>query len=355
MEERETLFEEFPLIYFWEHDILLSCFVSYNEPEGGKDGKCRRLLRYAKNAAMKIDRLIGILSVLLQKQDVTAPELAEKFEVSRRTIQRDIEDLCKAGIPLVTRQGSGGGISIMENYRMERTLLTGSEMQDILAGLRSLDSVNGTNRYGQLMEKLCVGSSDFMAGDQFVLIDLSSWYKDDLARKIEQIRAAIEKSRRMEFFYYGPNGEGERVVEPYYLIFRWASWYVWGWCKKREDFRLFKLNRMDRLRITDATFEKRQAFPPDLSDRQVFPGKIPVRALFEPDCKWRLVEEFGPYCFQEQKDGRLLFFADYANKDVLLTWLMSFREKVVLLEPAWLREEIGEILLKMQENYKTKG
>ncbi|MCC8046310.1 MAG: HTH domain-containing protein, partial [Clostridiales bacterium] len=93
---------------------------------------------------MKIDRLIGILSILLQKDTVTAPELAERFEVSRRTINRDVEDLCRAGIPVVTKQGANGGISIMDNYRMERTLLTNTEMQDILAGLRSLDSVNGT-------------------------------------------------------------------------------------------------------------------------------------------------------------------------------------------------------------------
>ena len=122
---------------------------------------------------MKIDRLIGILSVLLQKEKVTAPELASRFEVSRRTINRDIEDLCMAGIPVVTEQGRDGGISILENFRLDRTVLTRAEMQDILAGLRSLDSVNGTNRYGQLMEKLSKGSSDFLTGNQSVLIDLS--------------------------------------------------------------------------------------------------------------------------------------------------------------------------------------
>ena len=103
---------------------------------------------------MKIDRLIGILSILLQQEKVTAPYLAEKFEVSRRTINRDIEALCQAGIPLVTTQGSGGGISIMDGYRIDRTLLTSSDMQAILAGLRSLDSVAGSSRYQQLMEKL---------------------------------------------------------------------------------------------------------------------------------------------------------------------------------------------------------
>ena len=109
---------------------------------------------------MKIDRLIGILSILLQEEIITAPELAERFEVSRRTINRDIEDLCRAGIPIFTSQGAGGGISIMDGYRMDRTILISRDMQMILAGLRSLDSVSGSHYYGQLMEKLKAGSSD---------------------------------------------------------------------------------------------------------------------------------------------------------------------------------------------------
>ena len=109
---------------------------------------------------MKIDRLIGILYILLQEEKITAPELAERFEVSRRTINRDIEDLCRAGIPIFTSQGAGGGISIMDGYRMDRTILISRDMQMILAGLRSLDSVSGSHYYGQLMEKLKAGSSD---------------------------------------------------------------------------------------------------------------------------------------------------------------------------------------------------
>lgn len=299
---------------------------------------------------MKIDRLIGILSLLLQKDTVTAPDLAAQFEVSRRTINRDIEDLCKAGIPVVTRQGAGGGISIMENYKIEKTLLTNVEMQDILAGLRGLDSVNGTNRYGQLMEKLSAGSSDFMVGNQSVLIDLSSWYGDSLAPKIEVIRSAIESCRELRFLYFSPKGENERCVEPHYLIFRWSSWYLWGWCKSREDFRLFKLNRMEELRLSEK-FTKRPVPLPDLSNERIFPGGIRVKALIDGDCKWRLVEEFGMSCFTEQADGRLLFEADYTDQENLLTWLLSFREKAEILEPEDLREELHRTLLKTLEHY----
>ena len=301
---------------------------------------------------MKIDRLIGILSILLQRDTVTAPYLADQFEVSRRTINRDIEDLCKAGIPIVTKQGVNGGISIMNDYKLEKTLLTNAEMQDILAGLRSLDSIHGTNRYGQLMEKLAAGTSDFMTGNQSILIDLSSWYKEDLIPKIELIRNAIDHCRELHFKYYSPRGESDRCIRPYYLIFRWSSWSVWGWCKEKEDFRLFKLNRLDNLRLSETAFRKQPVPLPDLSNERIFPGKIHVKAVFEPDCKWRLVEEFGPRCYEEQEDGTLLFHADYTDKENLIIWILTFREQVRLLEPEDVRDELQKIIEKMEERYQ---
>lgn len=300
---------------------------------------------------MKIDRLIGILSVLLQKDQMTAPQLAKLFEVSRRTINRDIESLCKAGIPILTRQGTNGGISIMAGYKIDRSLLTNAEMRDILAGLRSLDSVNGTNRYEQLMEKLSAGSSNLLAGDQSVLIDLSSWYKDSLAPKIALIRSGIDGGLLLEFEYFSPNGDSLRRIEPYFLIFRWSNWYVWGWCKTREAFRLFKLNRMDRLCLTDERFEKRAFSMPDLSNERIFPGSIKVKAVFAAECKWRLIEEFGPGSFEPLPDGKLLFSADYTDEENLMSWIMTFRDKAILLEPEALRRRLAEELKNMQKNY----
>ncbi|MCR5732993.1 MAG: YafY family transcriptional regulator [Lachnospiraceae bacterium] len=303
---------------------------------------------------MKIDRLIGILSVLLQGERTTAPELAERFEVSRRTINRDIEDLCKAGIPIQTAQGTGGGISIMDGYRMDRTILTSKDMQMILAGLRSLDSVSGSSYYSQLMEKIQAGSSEFITGRDSILIDLSSWYRESLAPKIETIQDAIGDRHLIKFRYYAPSGESERTVEPYYLVFRWSSWYLWAWCLKGKDFRLFKLNRMDRVRGTDKAFECREVSIPDLSNEKIFPGGIKVKALFEPDQKWRLVEEFGTSCFTESDDGRLLFTTDYTDMDNLITWIMTFGDKAELLEPEEARERIRATIEAMRQNYSKK-
>ena len=254
---------------------------------------------------MKIDRLIGILSVLLQEEKTTAPELAERFEVSRRTINRDIEDLCKAGIPILAVQGSGGGISIMDGYRMDRTILTSRDMQMILAGLRSLDSVSGTRYYGQLMEKIQTGSSEFISGKDSILIDLSSWYKASLTPKIDVILSSIENRKLLEFRYYSPSRESSRTIEPYYLVFKWSSWYVWGWCTTKEDFRLFKLNRMDSVAETDQSFVCRDVPLPDLSNEKIFPGGIKVKVLFSPEVKWRLISLARVIGANKRQDGYL--------------------------------------------------
>ena len=300
---------------------------------------------------MKIDRLIGILSVLLQEEKTTAPELAERFEVSKRTINRDIEALCKAGIPIQTSQGIGGGISIMDGYRMDRTILTSRDMQMILAGLRSLDSVSGSRYYGQLMEKIKAGSSELVSGRDSILIDLSSWYRESLAPKIEVIQNAIETRHILKFTYFSQTGESIRNVEPYYIVFKWSSWYVWGWCLKRNDFRLFKLNRMDKVSMSEKAFVCRDVPMPDLSTEKIFPGGIKVKALFSKDVKWRLVEEFGPSCFTENDDGRLLFTADYTDMENLVTWIMTFGDKAELLEPKEARDRIKSTVEAMRKNY----
>ena len=302
---------------------------------------------------MKIDRLIGILSVLLQSKQTTAPELAELFEVSRRTINRDIDTLCQAGIPIMTVQGSGGGISIMDGYRMDRTILTSKDMRMILAGLRSLDSVSGSSYYSQLMEKLQLGSSEFVTGKDSVLIDLSSWYKTTLAPKIEVIQSAIENRHLLSFRYYSPSSDGKRKIEPYYLIFRWSSWYVWGWCKDRKDYRLFKLNRMLEVEETKKEFAARDISMPDLSDEKVFKGKpIKTKILFSKDVKWRLIEEFGIDSFTEMNDEKLLFTDEFTDEENLITWLLTFEDKAEIIEPKKVRDKVRKLLRNMSNMYK---
>lgn len=300
---------------------------------------------------MKIDRQIGILSVLLQQGNITAPELAEKFEVSRRTINRDIEDLCKAGIPIQTTQGVGGGIRIMEGFAMDRTLLTSKDMKMILAGLRSLDSVSGSNYYGQLMEKIKPGSSQMITGSDSILIDLSSWNKDILTPRISLIQDAIEERRLLTFYYYAPSGDTQREIEPYYLIFKWSSWYVYGFCRMRQDFRMFKLNRMDKIKCLEQTFGLREVPTPELETKKLYPANIEITALVDASMKWRLIEEYGPYCYEESKDGKLLFHGYYSDVESLLTWILSFGNQMEVLEPIEVREKLLDMITKMKNVY----
>lgn len=335
---------------------------------------------------MKIDRLIGILSVLLQREKITAPELAEKFEVSRRTINRDIEDLCRAGIPIVTTQGVTGGISIMDGYRMDRTLLSTKDMQMILAGLRSLDSVSGSQYYGQLMEKMQAGSSELMNGTSSILIDLSAWDRERLAPKIQVIQDAIELKRTLCFSYYGPAGDSQREIEPYYLIFKWNNWYVYGYCYLRNDFRMFKLNRMSlpghgisfasgrqvplpdlERKKTDSTNELTETPKKELNgtpkektvgtqkDNRSDPFKKSVfKALFNPSLRWKLIEEFGIDSFTVEEDGRLLFEHTYEKAEDLISWMLSCRNLVTVVEPESIRKDMLRITSELAEKYKNQ-
>ena len=301
---------------------------------------------------MKLDRLIAILSVLLNQEQATAPELAKRFEVSRRTINRDIEALNQAGIPIVTQQGAGGGIRIMDGFRMDRTALTSREMQAILSGLRGLDSVSGTSRYKQLMEKISPGAADVLPGDQHILIDLASWHKASLSGKIELLHGAIEQHRLVSFHYLSPGGESDRIVEPALLVFQWSSWYLWGWCREKNAPRLFKLDRMDSLQVKE-TFSPRQMEMPDLLSEQAFPDRYHVVVRISRKSRWRLVEEYGPGCYEETPEGDCLFSTGFTDREHLLSWILSFRGDAELLDPPELREELAKIGEIIRQKHHT--
>lgn len=299
---------------------------------------------------MKIDRLIGILATLLQKDSTTAPELAERFEVSRRTINRDIDSLAQAGIPIYATRGTGGGISLADGYRIDRTLLTSKEMRGILAGLRSLDSVSGSHYYERLMEKIKAGSSEFVSGRDYMLIDLSSWYRARLAPQVTLIQDAIERHQRLRFNYASQTHEAIRTVEPYFLIFKWSNWYLWGFNSTQKEARLYKLNRIAQL-TEDGEFVPRVVAEPEFGDEQSTIQQVRFRALFSPTVKWRVVDEFNPDQMTTQNDGQLLLEGEYSDMASLVQWLMSFQDHVTVIEPAAAREALLTAAEKILHHY----
>lgn len=301
---------------------------------------------------MKIDRLIGIITLLLRNDRVTAPELAERFEVSRRTISRDIDAICRAGIPLITEQGYGGGIRIAEGYKLDRTVFTQEELKTVFEGLKGIDSVSRTPVTLQLMEKLAVDHEDSVLSEGMVLIDLASHYENSLKEKIGIIKHAVSSRHTVKFMYYYSRGEEYREIEPYLLVFQWASWYVYGYCRKRKDFRMFKLNRLWELHETENGFPVRN---PDITkqDFQEYfrQEQIRLKAVFQKEAKYRLVEEYGAGCYKEDEQGCLFFEWNFVNYDNMKQWVLSFGSQVMVLEPQCLADDLVTEFKKTLERY----
>lgn len=300
---------------------------------------------------MKLDRLIGILTVLLQNDRVTAPYLAEKFEVSRRTVCRDIDTLCQAGIPVVTRQGTGGGISIAEGFKLDKSVLTAGELSGIIAALKGLGSVSRQPQIERILDKLGANADAVLSLQAPVVIDLSHHYKGHLTPKIEAIKRAVLKSRLIEFDYFYSKGESRRRVEPYLIVFQWTAWYVFGYCLERRDWRMFKLNRLWNLAVCDDQFAMRE-IPPEKRDfNKHLTDDIRLVALFDKSAKYQLIETYGPDCCCDTGDA-LRFEIGFTNRDYILGWLLSFGAKVKVLEPSDIAAEIQDISKNILSRYQ---
>jgi predicted DNA-binding transcriptional regulator YafY len=292
---------------------------------------------------VKLYRLIGILTVLLQNDKTTALELARRFEVSRRTILRDLDSLCGAGIPIVTTRGGDGGIAIMSGYKINKNVLTTDELQSLVAGLKGLDSVSKQSNFESLMLKLAPGNNAIVSLSGSIVIDLSSHYKDSLSEKIALLKQAISERRAVTFDYYYDKGEMSRELEPYFIQFIWSAWYVFGWCRLRGDFRRFKLGRLWNLSLTDERFELREVPPEQAGGGFAFSKQHNVKILFDKSVRYRLIEEYGLNCYEETADG-LLFSLDYSSSDYVFSWLLGFGDKARILAPEATRAKFAALV-----------
>ena len=300
---------------------------------------------------MKFDRLLGILTVLLQNDRVTAPYLADKFEVNRRTIRRDIDALCQAGIPIITYQGAGGGISIAEGFKLDKSVLTTDELSGIIAAIKGLGSVSEQTQIERTLDKLGASADAVASMREPIVIDFASHYKGNLTRKIKQLKCAVLEARLIEFDYYYEKGESRRRIEPYFVIFQWSAWYVFGFCLERQDWRLFKLVRLWNLELSDERYAPRE-IPSEKRDFNArFTDDIMLVAVLDPSEKHRIIETYGFGSFTETPDGLRLEIG-FTNRDFLITWLLGFGGKVTVLEPADVAGEIQTVARNILSNYK---
>jgi predicted DNA-binding transcriptional regulator YafY len=313
---------------------------------------------------MKLDRMLSIVTCLLNHEKVKAKELAEKFEVSVRTIYRDIDAISQAGIPITAYQGADGGIGIIEGFKLDKNLLTGNEVHNIVAGLKGIQSISEDVKIKLLIEKLTTlaSKSDYIPTGNEILIDLSSWNKNDKLRlRIQEIKKAIRERKIIEFLYV----KGDEVnipipcvrkVEPYVIVFKEINWYLYAYCLLRQEFRLFKLRRMNGVKLTDGGFEARDYTLDKVNwDEEYDKDRhSTIVLLFDKSMEYSASDIFGTENFEIAGDGRLKVTFQMEISSWLYGFLLSFGDKIEVLEPVELRVKINNMAESVCKLYKNK-
>lgn len=300
---------------------------------------------------MKENRYFQMVYLLLEKGSITAPELAEYFEVSVRTIYRDIDILSSAGIPVYATRGKGGGISIQDNFVLKKSVLSEQEQTQILMALQGIRIVEDENTRN-LLSKL---SSVFQKQNvNWLEIDFSSWTKSGAGKEnFEKLQSAIFQSKLVSFQYYSGKGEAiKRVIEPLKLVFKSTDWYIYGYCSTRSDFRFFKLTRIRNLEITNDEYIR--AIPNQIfvEEEKFGMETIQVTLLFDKSMSFRVYDKFDDEVTENQ-DGSLLVETVMPNNELLFSYILSCGDKVEVLSPQSVRNIISERAKKIQEKYIT--
>lgn len=311
---------------------------------------------------MKFERLIAILVMLLRKERVQAKELAEKFGVSVRTILRDVEAINLAGIPIVTYQGAKGGIGIAEGYRLDRSVLTEDEMAAIITTLKGVSGTLPDSKHEVLMEKIksilpALQLQNLNSKVNQLIIDLSPWGgNQNLREKIGDIRKAIENLSEIYFTYLDAAGKRtSRKVEPYSLILKGQKWYLYAWCKCRQDFRLFKLSRVKELTVLPTFYQPRELSLDQLSWEREWKkpeNMVSLELSFEKEMESIVDECFGEGAVKKE-DGRIMVAISLPENNWLYGFLLSFGVGVEVISPPHLRRRLAEIAEGIAKKYST--
>jgi predicted DNA-binding transcriptional regulator YafY len=297
---------------------------------------------------MQINRLLEIVYILLDKKTVTARELSEHFEVSKRTIYRDIEILSGAGIPVYTNKGKGGGIGLLDNFVLNKSMLSNKEQIDILSSLQGLSALNVPD-IEPILKKL---SAAFDKNNtSWIDVDFSHWGSNDIERKkFSLLRTAILNGNVLAFDYMNASGEEtKRTVEPLKILFKEQSWYVNAFCRAKSDFRIFKITRMKNLNILNEIFKR--DIPKDMSsDFQGFNGSIIKLALkIEAKMAYRVYDEFDQAFILKNEDGSFIVTVAYPENEWLYGYVLSYGDDAEVLEPKHFRDTIKR---KLEDSLK---
>ncbi|MCO7124599.1 YafY family transcriptional regulator [Sporolactobacillus shoreicorticis] len=310
---------------------------------------------------MKVDRLVSIIMILLDKERIGAQELADMFEVSPRTIYRDIDSINMAGIPVCGASGVGGGFEIMQKYKIDRKVFSTADLSAILMGLSSLSNMI---RGDELVNALAKVKS-FIPADRAkdielkanqIYIDLSPWMGNrNIQPYLEVIKTALQESKLLSFDYADRYGNKTvRTAEPYQLVLKSSHWYWQGYCHKRNDFRLFKLSRISNLQMQEETFTPRDYQKPILDFEEILETlqtKIKIRihkSVMDRVLDFCSYEDFSP-----DGDEHYIVRFPFIENDYYYTILFSFGDKCECLEPLHIRAEMKRRIYDLATIYKN--
>lgn len=297
---------------------------------------------------MKVNRLFEIIYILLDKERVTAKELAMHFEVSTRTIYRDVEDISAGGIPIYMSKGKNGGISLLPGYVLDRTVLSEEEKTDILSALQSLNALDNSS-VDETLSKLSSFLGNNIQG--YYEIDLTGW-GNLITDQFEKSKQAILSKKLLSFEYLSSlNKRSKRIVEPYKLWFKEKHWYLKAYCLSKNEIRTFRFSRMRKVKILEEQFEPRVL---DLLNKDEYQTSYPTTEVVmkvSHDMEYRVMDEFADKDVIQNDDGSFTVRMNYIEDSWLCGYILSFGSSATVLSPPELKNTIHKILQKMTDNY----
>ena len=309
---------------------------------------------------MKIDRLLSIIIRLLNRDTIPALTLADEFEVSIRTIYRDIETINTAGVPIISYPGPTGGFGIAENYRLDRQVLNLTDMTTILSALKGIRGALEDRELDTAIEKIDSlvpkgRKNESLLQEEQLAIDIMPWgYRAKQKRILKIVYKAISEKKLLSFTYKNSKGEkAERTVEPMTLLFKGYAWYLFAFCRLRKDYRIFRLSRIGDPVIPGKGFIKQTARWQDYIDtpKEDRP-MIDIVLRFEESVRFRMEDYFGEENLRECDDGRIETTVSFAADEWIYSFLMSFGDEIEVMSPGHVRSEFIKKLEKISSYYK---
>jgi predicted DNA-binding transcriptional regulator YafY len=312
---------------------------------------------------MKLERLLAIIMLLLNRNQINAKELAEYFEVSQRTIYRDIDTINQAGIPIVSYMGAEGGFGILENYKITKNFLDDYEINSLLSALKNLNNTVNDKKISHTIEKLENIKPDkniFSSNSKSIPIniDYNNWNSNNKDKdKLKNINSAINEKRTISFEYVNIKGEcTNRIVEPLSLLLKDFSWYLQGYCHSKEDYRLFKVKRMRRVKVSEDYFT-RNAPPLEALDylEEWYKDSTVINIIlkFKTEMRARVFDSFNEDEIQLLEDGTIEVHFTYPEDNGLFELILGFGSQVEVIEPPELRSQILQRAVEICNLYKN--